>query len=93
MSTVARGVGYASQQGGDVKRAEQAFELLEDDREELKDDLEKDLEALQEEYRTDEMELESTEIPPRKGDLKVEDLMIVWSPWQIDSSGIASPLY
>ncbi len=92
MTTVARGVGYASQQGGDVKRAQQGLELLEDERKELKDALEADLEALQEEYATDDLELEATEIPPRKGDLKVEDLMIVWTPWQVDSAGIASPL-
>jgi hypothetical protein len=93
MTTVARGVGYASQQGGDVKRAEAALQLLDDDRKELKEDLEEDLEALQKEYQTDDLELESTEIPPRKGDLKVADLIIVWTPWQVDSAGIASPLY
>lgn len=93
MSTVARGVGYATQQGGDVKRAEEALELLEDDREDLEDALEDDLDALKEKYDTDKMELEVTEIRPRKGDLKVDDVMVVWTPWQIDSSGIASPLF
>ena len=93
MTTVARGVGYASQQVSDVKRAEQALELLEEEKRGLEDALRDDLDALMKEYDTENIELELTEIPPRKGDLKVEDPMIVWTPWQVDSSGIASPLY
>lgn len=93
MSTVARGVGYASQQGADVRRAEDAVRHLENDKKELQDELEKDLDELRDKYDTDKIELEPTEIPPRKSDLKVNDPMIVWTPWQVDSSGIASPLY
>jgi hypothetical protein len=93
MSTVARGVGSASQQGSDVKRAEAALQLLEEDREELQRALEDDLDTLKDEYDTDRIKLEPMEIPPRKSDLKVEDPIIVWTPWQVDSSGIATPLY
>lgn len=93
VTTVARGVGYASQQGADVRRAEQAFEILLEEMDELKESLNHDLDALNEQYNTDKIKLEATEIPPRKSDLKVEDPVIVWQPWQIDSSGIASKLY
>ncbi len=93
VTTVARGVGYATQQGGDVKRAEEAVRLLEEDKQELNDALQDDLDALNDEYDADKIELDSTEIPPRKSDLKVNDPIIVWTPWQVDSSGIASPLY
>ncbi len=93
VTTVARGVGYASQQGDDVRRAEQALAVLSEEMRELKASLEEDLDTLNDEYNTDKIELEETEIPPRKSDLKVEDPVIVWQPWQIDSSGIASKLY
>ncbi len=92
ISTVARGVGYASQQGDDVKRAEQALQLLEQDKRELRDALEKDLDALNDKYDSDSIELESTEVPPRKSDLRVDDPMIVWMPWQVEPPGVASPL-
>lgn len=92
VSTVARGIGYASQQGSDVKRAEDAMALLKEDQDELQESLEEDLEVLKDQYDTDKIELEETKIPPRKSDLKVEDPVIVWTPWQVDSSGIASPL-
>lgn len=93
MSTVARGVSYASQQGSDVKRAEEALQMLGEDLKELEEALEEDLDALAEEYNLDDIELEATEIPPRKSDLKVETPMIVWMPWQVDQSGIASKLF
>ncbi|MFK8110557.1 MAG: ATP-binding protein [Rubripirellula sp.] len=93
VSTVARGVGYATQQGDDVRRAEDAMRVLEDDRDELNEALEEDIDTLKEEYDTDRIELDETEIPPRKSDLKVETPLIVWMPWQVDASGIAAPLY
>jgi hypothetical protein len=93
VSTAARGVGYAAQQGEDVRQAEQALRLLEDDKESLNEELGNDLDALQNQYNIDEIELDPIEIPPRKSDLKVQDPMIVWMPWQVDSSGIAKPLY
>jgi hypothetical protein len=37
--------------------------------------------------------LEAIEIAPRKGDLKVEEVRIVWQPWQIDATAIATPLF
>lgn len=93
ISTVARGVGYATQQGGDVKRAEEMVAIIEGEMQELEDALKEDIDALNDEYDTDEIELDETEIPPRKSDLKVETPVIVWLPYQVDSSGIASPLY
>ena len=93
VSTAARGVGYAAQQSDDVRRAEQALQLLEDDKEALNDELADDLDALRDRYNTREIELEAVEIPPRKSDLKAQDPMIVWMPWQVDSSGLATPLY
>ena len=93
MTTVARGVGYATQQGSDVKRAEEAVRVLEDDKRELEEALEDDLDALREEYDTDKIELEAIEVPPRKSDLKAETPMIIWLPWQIDQDGIATPLF
>ena len=93
MSTVARGVGYASQQSEDVRRAERAVRELEDDRRDLEDSLQEDLDELHEKYDVDKIELIPTEIPPRKSDLRVEDPMVVWTPWQVDSAGIAHRLF
>ena len=93
MSTAARGVGYAAQQSDDVRRAEQALEDLENERKQMELDLESDLDRLHEKYDTQSIEMEPTEIPPRKSDLNVAEPLILWMPWQVDPQGREQPLY
>ena len=93
IGTAARGFGRASQQKDDIARAQQALELLQDDMVELEHELQEEIEELGEKYSIDDIELEAIEIPPRKSDLKAEDVMIVWTPWQVDQSGIATPMF
>ena len=93
MSTAARGFGRASQQKDDVRRAEQALDLLHEDMEELDRELRIDIEELGDKYSIEQVEMESIDIPPRKSDLKTQDTIIVWTPWQVDRSGIAAPLF
>ncbi len=56
-------------------------------------DLDRDLDQLHEKYDIDQIELEPTEIPPRKSDLNVTEPLLLWLPWQIDSDGRQLPLY
>ena len=93
MGTTARGFGRASQQKQDIARAQDALELLHDDMEELERELRDEIDELGEKYDLDKLEIEPLDVPPRKSDLKAEDVVIVWTPWQIDSDGIASPLF
>lgn len=91
--TAARGVGRASQQKDDIRRAEKALQKLHDDIEELEDELREEIDELAKQCDIDKIELDPTEIPPRKSDLKTEDVAILWTPWQVDSTGIATPLF
>jgi hypothetical protein len=91
--TAARGMGRANQQADDVRRAERALELLHDDMRTLENELRAELAELAERCDLNTIELETVEIPPRKSDLKVADVAVVWTPWQVDHSGIATPLF
>ena len=93
MGTTARGFGRASQQKDDIRRAEDALQLLHEDMENMERELHDEIEELASEFDVDNLKLDSMEIPPRKSDLKAEDVVIVWTPWQIDEDGIASPLF
>lgn len=93
VSTAARGASRAAQQRGDVARAEEALKQIAIEMTELDEELDEELQALGEAYQVDDWELDTTKIPPRKSDLKVEDPQLAWLPWQIDSSGIATPLF
>jgi len=92
VSTVARGVGYASQQSSDVQQAERTLQLLDTDKKKLHKELELDLEELHAQYDINKIELEPIAIPPRKSDLKAETPIILWRPWQIEPDGTTSPL-
>ncbi|PAY20597.1 ATP-binding protein [Rhodopirellula sp. SM50] len=91
--TAARGVGRATQQADDVRRAEAALKELHADIKELEEELDEEIQDLAKRCDIDKIELETTEIPPRKSDLKTEEVVVVWTPWQVDGNGIATPLY
>ncbi len=93
MSTAARGVGRAAQQRADVTRAEDTARSLALEMTELDQELREEIAVFNEKYDVNHLELETTVIAPRKSDLKVTEPMIVWTPWQVDSSGIATRLF
>ncbi|TWU58625.1 AAA-like domain protein [Rubripirellula tenax] len=93
VSTAARGASRAAQQRSDVVRAEETLKQLAMDMQDLDAELNEELKALGDKYRVEDWELESLTIPPRKSDLKVTDPIILWTPWQVDGSGIATPMY
>lgn len=93
MSTAARSASNAAQQRGDVKRAEEALERYRIDMQDMNDRLEAELADLTHELDVENLELETLVIPPRKGDLKISDPVIVWTPWQMTDDGDATPLF
>ena len=41
----------------------------------------------------DSLELEEDQVRPRKSDLTVSDIQLVWVPWAVDANGIAEPAF
>ncbi|MCC9641383.1 ATP-binding protein [Rhodopirellula sp. JC740] len=93
VSTAARGASRAAQQRSDVKRAESALEQLQIDMQELEDELRHEIDQLGQEFDIEKLELETITIPPRKSDLKIGAPVILWTPWQVDSTGEATALF
>jgi hypothetical protein len=40
-----------------------------------------------------QLKLEKLEIPPRKSDIAVSEVLLVWLPWWINDDGAARPAY
>ncbi len=93
VSTAARSASRTAQQRSDVVRAEESLKQYAMDMQNLDAELNEDLQILGKKYRVDDWELEALEISLRKSDLKVSQPAILWTPWQIDENGIATPLY
>ena len=90
-TTAARGFSRASRERADIARAEQKVEDLEVRLQEMERELADDLTELRN-IDIGQLDIEKTVIRPRKTDLSIDQLLLVWEPWAIDANGIAEPL-
>ena len=77
----------------DVERAERELEELAEQQSELEAEFAEELAELEGSPDPASFELQERALRPRKGDLGVEPVQLVWTPWAIDSSGRATPLF
>jgi len=65
---------------GDVSRQEARIEKIQEDIEELEEELEDKIDELAEKYDIDKVDIEEFSIKPRKTDIEVDDIAVVWKP-------------
>ena len=85
-----RDVGRSIDQAGDVKRADQNVEVAKQKLEDLETQHQEDIDALAEKYDTSNEDLESVLMRPRKSDISVDALGLIWMPYWQDPSGAMS---
>jgi hypothetical protein len=78
MSTAARSVGRASKERADVAHAEADARALREQVEALNAELEAEVARLESEFDPQAIRLEPVPVAPRKSDIAVEDLALVW---------------
>ncbi len=90
-TTAARGAGRAAREREDVERARGDLESLRADLAALEKEFEDALEDVRAGAVAEEPEYSAHPIRPRKSDLAVEGLTLVWTPWRVGSEGVAEP--
>ena len=90
-TTAARGAGRAARERGEVARAEDDTEALEQQLEELEAEFAQQLEAVRERLGGREVVCEELALLPRKSDLTVDRVALVWTPWRAGAEGTAEP--
>ncbi|MFV1964977.1 MAG: ATP-binding protein [Pirellulaceae bacterium] len=88
-----RSAGRVASQSGDVQRARENVETLQQQMQDLENEFQKESTEVRERYQPDELEVAELPIRPRKSDLSVEQVTLVWTPWRVDASGIAEPAF
>jgi len=63
---------------GDVGRAKERVEKVEDDLKELEEELEDKIDGLVDDYDIDNVDIENFQIKPRKTDIQINDIAVVW---------------
>jgi hypothetical protein len=78
---------------GQHSRAQQKLADEQQALEELRAGEQAELDQLEAELVPEALRLERVEIPPRKGDIAVDDVVLCWVPWWVDVSGKGRPAY
>jgi hypothetical protein len=89
-TTAARGMGRAARERGDIARAEESHGALEQELRALEDAFEEALASVRDEAAL-ETACEEMLVRPRKTDLSIERVVLVWTPWRVGPDGIAEP--
>lgn len=92
-TTAIRSAGRTAQERGDIGRAEENVETLEQKLADLESQFKAETDKLQSTPGADQVHLEEMHLRPRKSDIAVDKVALVWTPWRIDAHGIAEPAY
>jgi hypothetical protein len=87
-----RGAGRVGRERGDVARAEESVDALRQQLGALEAEFQEAVAAAQTELAPAALELDTVEIAPRKGDLAVREVRLLWTPWAVGQGGAARPL-
>ncbi len=92
-SSTVRNMGRSSAKQAEVDRIEESVEDLRLRYQELEAELTQAVADLNDKLHVDALTYEEIEIAPRKSDILVEEFGVVWTPWVVDASGNAKPVY
>jgi len=79
-ATTARSVSRASKQRADVAAAQADAEAIRTKHAQLSAELEVEVRSLESEFDPDTIRIETTAVKPRKSDITVEEIALVWAP-------------
>jgi hypothetical protein len=91
-ATAMRGLGRAADERGDIGRAEERAVQMRAKLAELEQSCQQEIAAL-ESRGIESVAIERLQVPARKGDLDVEPLVLVWTPWRVAADGSAQPAW
>jgi hypothetical protein len=88
-----RSWGRAAGQREDIDRAKDDVESLQEKLTDLEQELKSEIAEVQDELNVGQLELQELTVRPRKSDMQIEQVALVWRPWRVDDNGIAEPAW
>ncbi len=92
-TTAARGVGRAMQQGDDVTRAQETVRVLQQQLEDLDAELESEIKALAARNDPAIEDMDTLVLKPKKSDIAVQLVSLVWTPYWQNANGMLTPAW
>jgi hypothetical protein len=84
-----KGIGRSMKERDDIARAKKDLKTQQGRLADLESQFENDVEDLKAKFEEDELVVSDATIRPRKSDIVVDGVVLCWTPWHVDSSGIA----
>ena len=82
-----RGASRVGSEHGDVKRAQEDVKSLQKRERELDEAFQRDAKALEAKFSPGSIKIQSKDLPPRKSDIDVNDVVLLWTPWATRPDG------
>jgi hypothetical protein len=86
-------VRQAATEHGQQTTAQLGLEQALDDKHRLESELREKLQSAEQQFAPDSLPIEPFRLAPRKGDVEVDDVALVWLPWRIDGRGNSERAY
>jgi hypothetical protein len=92
-ATAARSATRIGRESGDVDRADDNLDVVRQQRADLQRQFEADTAALERTLDISAVSLRSAQVTPRKSDIAIGEVAVVWVPWRSDADGFAAPAF
>jgi hypothetical protein len=92
-ATAARQAGRIGRESGDVDRADDTLEAVRQQRAELQRQFDADSAALTGSLDADAAPIQKVQVSPRKSDIAVGEVALVWAPWRTGTDGFPAPAF
>ena len=88
-TTSMRGVGRAAREKRDVEMARMEVGKIRDQLSEMEMESKMELDKIRQQFAPENIELTPLSVSPRKSDIAISNLMLVWVPFYVDADGFA----
>ncbi|MFC2157104.1 ATP-binding protein [Acidobacteriota bacterium] len=92
-TTSVRGMGRAAREKQDIKRAQDEIRIIQERIAEMEVQFRTELSAVQTALQPEDLTIQEKPVKPRKSDIIVSDVVLVWTPWRIGAMGMGEPAY
>lgn len=83
----------AATERGQQSDAEIQLRVARERKQQIEQQFDAELQELEKKYAPANLAVERFELKPRKADIEVDKVTLVWLPWRIAPSGLAEPVY
>jgi hypothetical protein len=92
-TSAARSAGRIGKESQDVDRAGESLEIVQARRKELQQQFDADVAAIDRGFDASAVALRKVQVTPRKSDIAIGEVGLVWTPWRRGADGFPAPAF